>query len=153
MLLWPSYQAEVISATPPKGGAASPLWLKALLSPRPKWQTFYLYIWTRVCGGERWESYPKLNTGVLQERWNYLHYCSRISRKSTKSSLFFNLGAVRGRCKMWYGKVSGNISQTVYKTGEKFGTKASSCHIPALRRSKKTFPMFPIIEDTVSCRL
>lgn len=66
---------------------------------------------------------------------------------------YFNLGAIHGRCKMWYGKVSGNISQTVYKTGEKFGTKASSCHIPALRRSKKTFPMFPIIEHTVSGRL
>lgn len=66
---------------------------------------------------------------------------------------YFNLGAIHGRCKMWYGKVSGNLSQTVYKTGEKFGTKASSCHIPALRRSKKTFPMFPIIEHTVSGRL
>lgn len=28
MLLWPSYQAEVIFATPPKGGLASPPWLK-----------------------------------------------------------------------------------------------------------------------------
>lgn len=61
MLLWPSYQAEVIFATPPKGGPASPLWLKALLSPRPKWQTwFYLYILTMVPCGECRESYLKL---------------------------------------------------------------------------------------------
>ena len=70
MLLWPSYQAEVIFATPPKGGAASPPWLKALLSPRPKWQTgFYLCILTSVCGAECWEFYPKLCKDLEDARW------------------------------------------------------------------------------------
>lgn len=54
MLLWPSYQAEVIFATPPKRGAASPRRLKGPLSPRPKWQTWFLSLhldqglWRRV---------------------------------------------------------------------------------------------------------
>lgn len=88
MLLWPSYQAEVIFATPPKKGAASPPWLKALLSPRPKWQTwFYLYILTRVCGAECWESYLKLYKDLADSCWlvelfiflhwvNHLNLCS-----------------------------------------------------------------------------
>lgn len=70
MLLWPSYQAEVIVATPPKRGAASPPWLKALLSPRPKWQMwFYLYILTTVCGAECWESYLKLYKDLADTHW------------------------------------------------------------------------------------
>lgn len=132
MLLWPSYQAEVIFATPPKRGAASPQWLKSLLSPRPKWQMwFYLYILNRVCGG------------VLRILSEALHGFSRYLLISGIVSIFFlhwvnhlNLCSLSpvtadcGWCKL------PNCYDTCHIA---FGTEGCIHYIPALSQSKRTF--------------
>lgn len=158
MLLWPSNQAEVIFATPPKRGAASPPWLKALLSPRPKWQTwFYLYILTRVCGVECWESYLKLYKDLADTRWLvelfqfffFSHGVNHPNRRSLCRMRLLIPGAANGPDVV--------ISVTLARWEEvqhnpaimrnrewAFGAEARIRYIPALSQSMKTFTNVPL---------
>lgn len=118
MLLWPSYQAEVIFATPPKRGAASPPWLKSMLSPRPKWQMwFYLYILNRVCGGECWESSLKLYKDLADTCWlvELFPFCFFTLGKPSESLLSFTcycwLRVVQTAQLLWY------VSHSIWHRG------------------------------------